>query len=390
LRPISIYITGNSQLWGHIGYIPSDTYIILTSLFVSLGFAAFLIIPYLLGRELFENFQCTQPIVVITNPSALYITVFVLLSLGMYGIWAGYGIADSSEVLGYEVDVDAKGGQRLVGVSGYQTALAEFLPSLLLTLYFIFGLSRPILALFIAFVALRIWIGAGRNAFVLLAFGMVMIAIMRAGLRTIPLKFIAFGGALGYVFDIVGSDRLALRKLIDGGTTFSEILSNYQQSRGKEGLLSDVQEFDVTSTLISIIPDMTGYNWGSQYLRLLIWPIPRQIWENKPVYTSIIDLSAHGNFFGLTWTLNADLYSNFGIISLLMGMILVGYIAALTAKRLSQSSGFFPRASYWILMIYLPILYRDGPITYIYFTMFALIPPFLLSRFGTVKLAGEG
>ena len=116
-------------------------------------------------------------------------------------------------------------------------------------------------------------------------------------------------------FDVLGTDRLAVRDLIQGTTTVEAVLENYGQKRGPSLLTGDFAELDAAVATLRAVHDTGTYNWGAQYLRLLIWPIPRQIWPNKPVNTDLVDFPGYSRIFNIiTRTIVGDTYSNFGTL----------------------------------------------------------------------------
>ncbi|MFE2770604.1 hypothetical protein ACFXGD_30970, partial [Streptomyces albidoflavus] len=150
-----------------------------------------------------------------------------------------YGTAGIDSVQSFEVQVDSNGGQRLVGVSGYLMAFAEFIPAALLILILAYGVTPPMAAGIGAFVLLRILVGAQRLSFVIVVLSALTIGLMRRGRRSFAMKTIIIGVCLILVFDVVGSDRLAARKMLTGDTSISEIVDRYQKSRAVGAGTSD-------------------------------------------------------------------------------------------------------------------------------------------------------
>ncbi len=385
-RPFVIYVNDYSQLWEFIGYIPEARELYFAALCTNAALLAFVFVPYIIEPRWYRECQIPASEIHLKSPSRFFLLFCLLILAGLWAINNSHAGADSMSVMGYEVDVDSKGGQRLVGTSGYATAAAEFLPASLIVLVLIYGFQFKSFVWIAPFVFVRFWIGAGRNAFLLLALGMIAIYLMRIQRRFITIRMAIFGAVSLFVFDVVGSNRLAMRMLMSGDITLPEIFADYFAKRGKDSFTSDFQEFDVSTTIFSVVPDITGYNWLSQYIRIFIWPIPRQIWDDKPVYTSLIDLSQVGNYFGLTWSLNADLYSNFGLVSLLLGTSAIACLLARYTSKVAASTNVFLFVSYWLVLIYLPLLYRDGPAMFVYMVGFAMVAGLSLCKAGGATL----
>ncbi|MGW8408450.1 hypothetical protein ACWGLS_31755, partial [Streptomyces albidoflavus] len=150
---------------------------------------------------------------------------------------------------------------------------------------------------------------------------------------------------------------------------------------------SDFQEFDVSSAIYELVPERTGFNWGTQYLRLLVWPIPRAIWPDKPTTTQRINLLKYGNFFALTWSLHADLYSIFGFPSLVGGMFMVGLFLYRFHHRVTWTASPKLFASYWIFNGYISTLFRDGGVPMAYFFGFSFVAVYILVTAGKIRMA---
>ncbi len=78
------------------------------------------------------------------------------------------------------------------------------------------------------------------------------------------------------------------------------------------------------AVVASVVPERSGYSYGSQYLWAFLWPIPRVLWRKKPVQTSIVDLAKYCNVRGMAIPAVADAYMTFGWISLFFQMLLAG------------------------------------------------------------------
>ncbi|MGK8205861.1 O-antigen polymerase [Burkholderia cenocepacia] len=386
IRPINIYLIGKSLLWNRIGLTPSDGTLWLTCLNINCALVAGVILPALVEPRNLRELKIPPTRLIIPNKVRFFAVLIILVALGLYSTYVAYGTAGVDSVQAFEVQVDANGGQRLVGVSGYALAFAEFIPAALLILILAYGVSPPMVAGIGSFVLLRIMIGAQRLSFVIVVLSALTIGLMRRGRRSFQLKTIVIGVVAILIFDVVGSDRLAARKFLTGDTSISEIVDHYQKSRAVGAGTSDFQEFDVSSAIYELVPERTGFNWGTQYLRLLVWPIPRAIWSDKPTTTQRINLSKYGNFFALTWSLHADLYSIFGFPSLVGGMFLVGLLLYRFHHLVTHTDSPKLFASYWIFNGYISTLFRDGGVPMAYFFGFSFIAIYLLVKAGKIRM----
>jgi len=375
LRPYYIFKNDGSDLWHRIGILPDEWDLIYSGFVSCIALLSFTILPLIYKG----NYKCYQKIapfkLEIIKEKYFNIIMITFFSLGMYGTYQAYGGAGISSVYAHEIEIISSGGQQLKGVSGYVTALAEFIPVTLILIMLVKGVRSVLfIALLVLFIALRMWIGSQRLSFVVVLLALVVYLVILSRRRFPPLRFFIVGILFLSIFDFIGSDRLAFRKILAGEDTFSVLYDSYQRQRSSDGLSSDFKEFDVTTVVYKIVPSETGFNYGTQYLRLFIWPIPRQIWHDKPIFTDIIDINRFGNFWALTMSSHGDYYSNFGIVSLVLIMFLVSILLQKLYKNAAKMKSAGSIVSYIVVMIYMKTIFRDGGVTIFYFLIFSFIP----------------
>jgi oligosaccharide repeat unit polymerase len=385
LRPYSIYSNSESFLWIRIGIAPDGGDII---------WASFISCVALFSITLGLILSMKEPVIKRLPPTRIvignyyyFIGAVILLSLlGYYGTYKSYFGAGLDSVLAYKTSLDAGGGQRLVGVSGYVTALAEFLPIVCIIL-FLSKKTRKFSYIFIGvFVAVRFYAGAQRLSFVVVLAALFLVYHIDNKIRYPKVAPVIFILLFAFVFDIIGNDRYAFRKLSMGETDITSILENYVDERGGNALTSDIVEYDVATAVIKVVDENEAFSYGTQYLRLLIWPIPRQIWAEKPVYTSIVDLNDFGDFRYLTTSLYADTYMVFGLGSVLILMFLLGGFMGKIYEKTRVGHNIYIYAFFWVFLIYIKTILRDGGVTVVYFWIFSMIAAAILIYFGKLSL----
>lgn len=287
---------------------------------------------------------------------------------------------------GWEIDIDDAGGQRLVGVSGYQTSIENFAVGLLVMMFMLWGVNALTLGMFAPWIFFRMFLGTGRWTFVLPMIIVGGISAWRTGRRWPGPKMIAAALALLLVFNILGGNREAFRMLVTHQTNLKDVLAEHKEQRGQDYGLSDFQEFEVSTFLYSVIPNRTGWNYGTQYLRVLTWPIPRQWWPEKPVYTARVNLNSLGNFFGLSLSLYADLYSILGLPALALCMGAIGFGLARLYTRAATTMNTYFLCAYWIILMECPQFFRDGGVTIVFFFTFIFLPIAACIWAGNIKV----
>ncbi len=391
LRPWELYFSGQSTLWYNIGNTPDGPSLLWSTMVIMLAHFSVLA-GFVVTNPRFGPVAALRPINLrIGNPTGFTIAVVVCVLLGMYGTYTLFGTGlDTTQAVAFNVERDARGALTTSDVSGYQTILAELMTITLIVLFAVRRTRRLAIAMIAMFVIYRSFAGAGRNAFVAVMTGVIFITLINARRRLPPPRMIIYALVLLFIFNIVGSDRLGLRKVAAGEQTFSQFIDNYfHQDTQTAAVTANMQEFDVFSSILAVVPEKSGYSYGTQYLRLLVWPIPRQLWPNKPVYTSIIDLNDYGDFRNLSLTMFADSYTTLG----LPGMVIILFLISLSINRLYARVVERPTPLwlmvYFCVVIYLPILFRDGPVQAAYYYLALGLGAFILCRAGNLQLGSE-
>lgn len=386
LRPILILLSDGSTLWMRIGFSPTVSSLFVTFLVTNICLL-FVVLGFVVAHsrrspiKLMPSYQF-----IVRKETAFLVALIILATAGLYSTWMSFAGAGLETVLSYQTSVDASGGQRLVGTSGYFTALAEFIPVMCVFLLFTKKYRAIGFALIAVFVSMKLFAGAQRLSFVIILVAIFMMYHIRQGLRyprLLPIALIMLGA---FVFDILGNDRYAMRRIIAADQSISQIIDSYIENRAGAALTSDIVEFDVATASISYIHENSDYSLGTQYLRLIIWPIPRQIWPDKPVYTSIVDLNDHGNFRFLTTSLYADTFMSFGFAGLPLAMFMLGFFFQKIYSYAINRPGVVMVMFYWVIFLYMKTILRDGGVTVFYFWIFSMIAVLVLRYAGDVKV----
>lgn len=390
VRPFSIYFNDGSFLWSRIGIFPSAENI-YTSGIVAILSLSLIICGYLSRTGATTIIQKVKPrTIVVERPWGFYLAVIVLTIVGYYATYKSFFGAGLDSVLAYSVETDGSGGQRLQGVSGYVTAMAEFIPIVAIILVMASKKKLLVFSFIGLFIAVRIYAGAQRLSFIVVVLAIFFLYLIAKGRRYPPLVVIVSGLIFAVIFDVVGNDRYVLRKLMANETTVGEIAASYVENRAGNLLTSDIVEFDAATATISVVNDYDEYSYGSQYLRIFIWPIPRQIWPGKPVYTSVVNLNDYGDFRFLTTSLYADVYMAFGFLSLVPMMFFLGRFMSVVYGWALSGEHVLKYMFFWVFIIYFKTIMRDGGVTVFYFWIFSMLAVFVLVMSGRLRIRERG
>jgi hypothetical protein len=284
----------------------------------------------------------------------------------------GFDVANTATIGRYATAQNLTGGYQLNGTSGYATMGQEFIPAIMVVLFLRSGATPLNGMLFVGYLMLRFYQGSERSGFLAIAFAFFLALMLRSGMKYLRFRHVALILALLGVFDLLGGDRLAIQDVVMGKKAISDVVSEYQHGRGATLPLADIQEFDITTLVTMLVPDRTGYNWFTQYERLFVWPIPRQLWHDKPVFTSRIVWTRFGNFFGQTMTIMGDAYTNCGMASLILIMSLYGTGLSWLFKRAQATASPILFGVNAVFAIQAPLLFRNGEVG-TYYWIFAWI-----------------
>lgn len=395
LAAISMWWNHWAYLWTVTGLYPDGSDVLYAGTLATLGYLSFTYGPLFLMASKNVQFQIAPLKLVVGAPFRFWLTFTIFTILGIAAFKTAFFFSSTLSVTNPEIMVDAHGGQRLVGISGYEMLPHSFLPVLVVVLFLV--LRNINLALFpwCAYLAATMFVGENRSSFIAATFGVITVVMFRKGIRFIRLHHLAVLLILAVIFDWLGTNRMAIRELIfprqtaaTDLTTQSDSYAEYLEARRSEPL-SDTYDFDSLVMVSKIVPDLTGFNWGSQYVAGLIWPIPRQLWPDKPVFTGRINFLSIGNFFGQTISSMGDAYSNFGMASLVLFMGALGmlssklYEAAATTRSPSMIMLFV------IYVMYTPILFRSSIVQFEYFLLASIFCVSILFRIGKVQMVAR-
>lgn len=154
-----------------------------------------------------------------------------------------------------------------------------------------------------------------------------------------PQETVTVGGALS------GAKRLA-------ALGFTRYASS-GESAWNSHLLERAAQIGFLSHVMEQTPASVPYLWGSSYASLLVKPVPRLLWPDKPIedagywFSARYGMRSAGDYttsFNVPWVVEA--YANFGMAGLTVGMLLIGFVMGtldtfLNSHRMSETDLIF-------------------------------------------------
>lgn len=170
-------------------------------------------------------------------------------------------------------------------------------------------------------------------------------------------------------------------KMAQEGETVSEIVDVSKESfnTALSAKAPDQQFLDQFACALTLIDDHGSYYYGSTYLTLLVLPIPRQWWPDKPSvadYVRDISTPTRPIFeMGMIVTYLGESYINFGYLGIVLVPYLTAYGLARAYFRAYRSSYFsVARLVYLLVACNLIQVYRDGLVSIVIFTWVNMMP----------------
>ena len=181
-------------------------------------------------------------------------------------------------------------------------------------------------------------------------------------------------------------------KLIQQGATTDDLIefaSEYRESLGI-GANADFSFLDMYASILTLVDQSGGYFYGSTYLTLLLAPIPRQFWIEKPSLMQwMLDISTPARNLkelGAIATLYGESYANFGYL----GIVIIPFLFAKYSTRwyykvintAPQSANLFAYLYFSAILIQ---IYRDGLNAIFTFLSVYNMPGFFVYIFSILK-----
>jgi oligosaccharide repeat unit polymerase len=187
-----------------------------------------------------------------------------------------------------------------------------------------------LLAASVAFSMGAVIVVGGRETFVvdLLAL-LVMFHYLRRGTRRLSLGTVATMAAfacLAVLFIVVlGAAR---KEAVTGQDIYAvDLVSAGAIRRVLTMFMSEFGQFDWFVIVLGITPAVIPFQFGKTYLELAAWFVPRAIWPGKPWPISYVVHSAvGGSSAGMPFTMIGEMYLNFHVPGIVIGMALFGVL----------------------------------------------------------------
>ena len=245
--------------------------------------------------------------------------------------------------------------------------------------------SKWLIVAFIALLLVYTTIGF-RFRILILVLAPIVYHYLRVKRRPGTLKVFAAGFGLILLIGAIGLTRTAFRsgRSVDVGA-----VSVGSSSETFEGDLSIYQPF---LAIIKSFPREHDYLWGSSYAYLLVQPIPRSLWPDKPEapIRSVVQatLGSEAATSGVAYPNVGEFYANFGAVGLVAGMWVFGLLVRISYEYLSRhDTNDWARVLYAITFPFLVQVISRGYFVQIVQEAFFLFVPLFLGMWACRHLS---
>lgn len=372
-RPILVHSFGFDTNWKYMWFKPTEAYFMKTLAVSSVAMVAFVVASVSIGCSRLSFGKAVPPEFTSVERRALLITTLLLIPVAAYSIFATRNGIEGERVNGIYT---------LTNSTGYVNEAQHFIMPLLCAWLLVTRFHWLNLLPSFFYIGYRVWFGWSRWTILLFLLMVTMAYCWYYRKKWLPLWSVAAALPILLVFNLLGHNRDILKSIFLGEKVqvvdFSPGMTAEEKLK-KQLDTQDYANFDYLSYVVSVVPERTEtYTYGVQYLQLFTEPIPRILWRGKPVGAPVksnVNLSAYGNFVGLTVSLAGDGWLSGGWIGLIITLSTVGGLLGWAHRLFWQNIEHRLGCSIYLVgLAMVPQWYRDGGISISKFLLFTLTP----------------
>jgi oligosaccharide repeat unit polymerase len=291
---------------------------------------------------------------ILLDDNILKVVLFITIPIGIWAIFAQLyipGIGKPQTNFGAWAE------------SSYITNTQNWLILSCLVLVFRYGFKTPILIMLVLCLIILSFQGELRYRILTPCIFLLFLYLHRQKKRWLSLRFTMYL-LVGF---LVFLPLKYIGKLIQQEASFEdfvEFASEYREGL-RIGANADFSFLDMYASILTLIDQHGKYYYGSTYLNLLINPIPRPFWAEKPSMmqwmTDISTPTRNLKQLGATATIYGESFVNFGFL----GVVFIPFLfAKYSARWYFKSLNAHPQSANLYLYLYFSaitiLVYRDG------------------------------
>ena len=225
--------------------------------------------------------------------------------------------------------------------------------------------------------------GARRHPMGILLGLMVVWHLGRSRLKTRTVIVLLLAGVLSVILLLPVRTSLGYIGLLELPAHSLETASQIQVGTLVREATEMIGGFDSLLVLVKDVPSRVEPLWGSTYLKLLVFPVPRSVWPEKPAaFTEIIAALFYPSIpnLSITATIVGEAYFNFLLPGVLGTMVVIG----MALRRLDDWALSFPSDSLRLVLHGIVIVMSfevfRGPLSILITYSFQLIAVMFVNR----------
>lgn len=394
-RPFLVYYREYEAIYRGYQFMPTMDDKITVLLAAMLGLVCFYIPAVMTGKEpprfpqdranQAERRELTQPFL---------IAAAVLVPLGLISVLANWDVRANDST---SMTLDAGTG-RFVNTTGngYFDDMQLFLAPLTVLCVWLYRFKWWTFLPLIAFIVLRGGTG-GRWPIIMACATIALLYLYERRQRWPEWRAVLAGCIALFLFQVVGVDRgtTIRRWFIEDRSLLDYYSGDLADLRFMEAM--DFANLEFFEYLVYVVPQRSGtYGYFLDNLQLFTQPIPRALWEGKPVGPPIqlFSLFDYGYPIGMTYSLPGNGWVQLGYLGVMIWCGLFGWFFGWAYSKFQRSLHGTPVVLTYLLFLPLSLtFFRDGfLLTIVQTTAFFLLPVLfvvLLARFSAVPSAEE-
>ena len=376
-----LFLTGGATffLGGQLDYFTEieSPEIVKAALLADLGFIS-MTTAWLLESNRKPPLKTSKPVIII-DENVLKLVLFVTIPLGIWGIFSQLyipGIGKAQLNFGDWSN------------SSYLQNTQNFLILSMLIIVFKYGFQKYSLIIIGICLFILAFQGQHRYRVLVPCIFLLFLYLYREQKRWLSLRFLM----MILVGIMVFLPMKYVGKLIQQGASTDDLIefaAEYRESLDI-GANADFSFLDMYASTLTLIDQKGKYYYGSTYLNLLLIPIPRPFWQDKPSLvqwiTDVSTSSRNLKELGAIPTIYGEAYVNFGYL----GIIFIPFLfAKYSARWYYNILNTHPQSANLYLYLYFSAIiiqvYRDGLNAIFIFLSAYNMPGFFVYIFSIIK-----
>jgi hypothetical protein len=302
----------------------------------------------------------------------IWTVVVVVFPIGLFGLYA------FSSIPGFEGDRIELGEWQ---TSSWLSITSAWAGLALLALIYWYGFRWWLSGLMSLYLLIMLFQGLHRFRVIIPAILLIQIYLDRRKMRWPPVYIMGVMAALAMLF----FPMKEIGQMAQEGESVTQIVDNSKESINS-ALVAEAPDqtfLDLFACALTLTDENGKFYYGTTYINLVILPIPRQWWPDKPTLADYIsDISRPWRpmaEMGMIVTYLGESYINFGFLGIIFIPYLLAYWLARVYFRAYRNNYFsVARFAYLLIACNLVQVYRDGLISIIIFTWVNMMPLMLI------------